>query len=56
MQHEKDYFYHYNVFEHNLNFQIFFFGALLLFDVLDNNMFFLREITIKNLLLVCLFD
>ena len=42
MQNEKDYFYHYHEFLHNLDFEIVFKksdDALLLFDVLNNNVY-----------------
>ena len=42
MQTEKDYFDHYNVFEHNQDFQIVFkksYCAFLVFGVLDKNVF-----------------
>ena len=57
MQNEKDYFGYYNVFEHNLNFEIVFQksdDALLVYDVLDNILYFYIIDVNYILLLVCL--
>ena len=54
MQTEKDYFCHYNVFEHSLDFEIVFRKsdhALLVYNVLDNNVC-LFEIDYYNFLLL----
>ena len=59
MQNENDYFYHYNEFEYNPDFEKVFrniAGALLEFDVLNNNLCFYIVDVNKFLSLVSLFD
>ena len=57
MQSGKDYFYHYNVFVHNLDFEKVFYkiaDALLEFDILDHNLCLYIVDVNKFLLLVSL--
>ena len=58
MHNEKDYFYHYKIVQHIQDFEELFLktvGALLVFDVLDNNISSYFVDVNKNLLLVCFF-
>ena len=59
MQNEKDFFYHCNVFLHNHDFGKVFRKSddvLLVFVILDNNVYLYEKDYYKFLLLVCLFD
>ena len=59
MQNDKDFFYHYNVFEYIQDFQIVFWksdDALVVFVILDNNVYLYFEVYYKFSLLVYLFD